>query len=120
MWLGEVEVPVGARVRRLAWSPGGERLAVSAEGALVMLARDGGEVARLSGVPWAEPTWSPDGRFLAIISGFRAGLLTDSDGAVVLEAERQANRATFSPDGTLLGFARAPNGVAALYRLPIA
>jgi hypothetical protein len=72
---------VGAIMPRL--SPDGQAIAFSYQGAIWRMAREGGEMTRLTrtGGFDVEPAWSPDGARIAFISGpaFGSGMLTVID-----------------------------------------
>ena len=60
------------RLARVAWAPGGERLALSGSGPFAELAiidRRGPELHRTAIQAWSQVEWSADGRHLAILDG---------------------------------------------------
>jgi Tol biopolymer transport system component len=71
--VGTVAAPGDSfRLARIAWAPGGARLALSGTGPFAELAivdRDGREIHRRSIQARSEIDWSPDGRWLAVLDG---------------------------------------------------
>lgn len=148
---GEVRqvTPAGYHGLDFAWSPGGDRIAIShqaepgfyegLESDLVLVDARSGETTPLVTRPGVDrsPLWSPDGTWIAFISGFgRSGLLTNlgvavvrADGGPARDIGARHDRGGFfegpflhawSPDGLEILYSVVDGLEAPLYRLPAA
>jgi hypothetical protein len=95
-------------------SPDGSSIAVSYQGAIWRLPREGGEMRRLTAAQGfdSNPAWSGDGRRIAYLSGQELRLIDAESGApVALPAPvRSVGKLYFHPDGRRLlgGFGETP------------
>jgi hypothetical protein len=126
LWVMDAD---GTDARRLgagsqpAWSPDGRRLAFSRDGEIHTMAREGGDVRRLTYDPGADlsPTWSPDGSHIAwstedpVDGGVprQDVWMARTDGTapqLVVGTDLAETAPAFSPDGTQLAFSRENAG----------